>query len=144
MLEPKAELVIGEVVALARQLIDRGSEMHQGTWKKVSKGCYEIRGKTLGIVGYGHIGSQVSVLAEAMGMSIVFYDIMNLMPLGRAEPLTSLNDVLSKADFVTLHVPETEETKNMIGEAQLALMKPGSYLINNARGSVVLFLFFLF
>lgn len=111
--------------------------MHAGTWKKVSKGCNEVRGKTLGIVGYGHIGSQVSVLAEAMGMSIIFHDIMNLMPLGRAEPVTSLNDVLARADFVTLHVPETEETVNMIGEKELATMKKGSYLLNNARGSVV-------
>lgn len=111
--------------------------MHKGVWKKVSKGCYEIRGKTLGIVGYGHIGSQVSVLAEAMGMTVLFYDIMNLMPLGRAEPMPSLSDLLNKSDFVTLHVPETEETVNMMGAKELAMMKKGSYLINNARGSVV-------
>ena len=132
-----AELVIGEVIGLARQLGDRSMELHQGTWNKVSAGCWEIRGKTLGIVGYGHIGSQLSVLAESMGMEVIFYDVANLMALGTAKPVGSLKELLQNADFVTLHVPELPETINMIGTAELDLMKNGSYLINNARGSVV-------
>ncbi|KAL4942833.1 hypothetical protein BDV06DRAFT_211501 [Aspergillus oleicola] len=132
-----AELVIGEIIALARQLGDRSSEMHNGTWNKVSNKCWEIRGKTLGIIGYGHIGSQLSVLAEAMGMSVVFYDVVNLMELGTARQVSTLEDLLSEADFVTCHVPELPETKNMIGQKQLECMKVGSYLINASRGTVV-------
>ncbi|KAL1921242.1 uncharacterized protein VTP21DRAFT_10958 [Calcarisporiella thermophila] len=132
-----AELVIGEIITLSRQLGDRNIEMHQGFWNKVSKNCYEIRGKTLGIVGYGHIGSQLSVLAESMGMTVYFYDIMQLMPLGMARQVPTLKDLLGASDFVTLHVPETEETKNMIGATELAQMKEGSYLINASRGTVV-------
>jgi D-3-phosphoglycerate dehydrogenase len=111
--------------------------MRQGIWNKQSKGCWEIRGKTLGIVGYGHIGSQLSVLAEAFGMRVIFYDVINIMPLGTARQVESLSSMLSQSDFVTLHVPELPETRNMISVAQLAQMKKGSYLINNARGSVV-------
>lgn len=132
-----AELVISEVIALARQLADRSMELHNGTWNKVSKGCWEIRGKTLGIVGYGHIGSQLSVLAEAMGMEVIYYDVVNLMGLGTAKQVKTLDDLLEQSDFVTLHVPETGDTKNLIGKAQLDKMKNGSYLINNARGKVV-------
>ncbi|KNE67187.1 phosphoglycerate dehydrogenase [Allomyces macrogynus ATCC 38327] len=132
-----AEMTIGNIVALARQLPDRNREMHQGIWNKVSANCYEIRGKTLGIVGYGHIGAQLSVLAEAMGMRVVFHDLQQIMALGSARQLRSLTDLLTAADFVTLHVPETPETKNMIGAKELALMKPGSYLINASRGTVV-------
>ncbi|KAI9480662.1 MAG: hypothetical protein EXX96DRAFT_563696 [Benjaminiella poitrasii] len=133
-----AELVIAELVALARQLGDRNTEMHQGNWNKVSKNCYEIRHKVLGIVGYGHIGSQLSVLAEAMGMTVYFYDVLQIMPLGQAQPVESLEELLAISDFVTLHVPETEDTKNMIGEREIMkYMKKGSYLLNNARGSVV-------
>ncbi|CAI6333347.1 unnamed protein product [Periconia digitata] len=132
-----AELVIAEVISLARQLTDRSMELHNGTWNKVSKGCWEIRGKTLGLVGYGHIGSQLSVLAESMGMEVIYYDVMNLMALGTAKQVPTLNDLLEQADFVTLHVPETPETKNMIGKEQLDKMKDGSYLLNNARGTVV-------
>ena len=112
-------------------------EMHNGLWNKVSKGCWEIRGKTLGIVGYGHIGSQLSVLAEAFGMRVIFYDIIPIMPLGSARQVESLDALLEQADFVTLHVPESPETLGMIGAAQLAKMKDGAYLINNARGKVV-------
>lgn len=113
-------------------------EMHQGVWNKVSKNCYEIRGKTLGIVGYGHIGSQLSVLAEAMGMTVYFYDVLQIMPLGTAKQVESLEMLLSMSDFVSLHVPELEETKNMIGEREImGYMKKGSYLLNNARGTVV-------
>ncbi|KAF1985981.1 D-3-phosphoglycerate dehydrogenase 2 [Aulographum hederae CBS 113979] len=132
-----AELTIGEVIALARQLGDRSAELHSGAWNKVSKGCWEIRGKTLGIVGYGHIGNQLSVLAEAMGMSVLYFDVLPLMSMGTAKQTKSLDELLEKSDFVTLHVPELPETKKMIGKEQLAKMRTGSYLINNARGSVV-------
>lgn len=132
-----AELVICEIIALARQLGDRSNEMHNGTWNKVSNKCWEIRGKTLGIIGYGHIGSQLSVLAEAMGMSVVYYDVINLMELGTARQVSTLENLLSEADFVTCHVPELAETKNMLGQKQFELMKDGSYLINASRGTVV-------
>lgn len=132
-----AELVIGEIIALARQLGDRSNELHQGTWNKVSTSCWEIRGKTLGIIGYGHIGSQLSVLAESMGMSVIFYDAVNLMALGMAKQVPTLEAVLGGADFVTLHVPELPETQNMISQEQFRQMKDGSYLINASRGSVV-------
>ncbi|KAI8980454.1 hypothetical protein BDB01DRAFT_796467 [Pilobolus umbonatus] len=132
-----AELVIGEIIMLARQLGDRNSEMHDGVWNKVSSRCFEIRGKVLGIVGYGHIGSQLSVLAEAMGMTVYFFDVLQIMPLGQAKPLESLEDLLAIADFVSIHVPETEDTKNMIGDAEFKLMKKGAYLLNNARGTVI-------
>ncbi|KAH7074859.1 D-3-phosphoglycerate dehydrogenase-like protein [Paraphoma chrysanthemicola] len=132
-----AELVIAEIIALARQLADRSMELHNGTWNKVSKGCWEIRGKTLGIVGYGHIGSQLSVLAESMGMDVIYYDVLTMMGLGTARQVASLDDLLEQADFVSLHVPATQDTKNLIGASQFAKMKDGSYLINNARGTVV-------
>ena len=132
-----AELVISEIVALSRQYFQRGYEMREGIWNKQSKGCWEVRGKTLGIVGYGHIGSQLSVLAEAFGMRVLFYDVINIMPLGSARQTESLAELLSESDFVSLHVPELPETTNMISTAELELMKQGSYLINNARGKVV-------
>ncbi|KAF7339517.1 D-3-phosphoglycerate dehydrogenase [Mycena sanguinolenta] len=132
-----AELVMGELVALSRQLFERAHELRHGVWNKQSKGCWEVRGKTLGIVGYGHIGSQLSVLAEAFGIRVIFYDVLNIMPLGSARQVDSLSTLLSDADFVTLHVPELPETINMISQPQLALMKKGSYLINNSRGKVV-------
>ncbi|KIX10350.1 phosphoglycerate dehydrogenase [Rhinocladiella mackenziei CBS 650.93] len=132
-----AELVICEIIALARQLGDRSNEMHRGTWNKVSAKCWEIRGKTLGIIGYGHIGSQLSVLAEAMGMNVIYYDIVNLMAMGTARQVPTLDHLLSHADFVTCHVPELPETMNMIGAHELGTMKQGSYLINASRGSVV-------
>lgn len=132
-----AELVIAEIIALARQLTDRSMELHQGTWNKVSKGCWEIRGKTLGIVGYGHIGSQLSVLAESMGMGVIYYDVLTMMGLGTARQVNSLDELLQQADFVSLHVPETSDTKNLIGTKEFAQMKDGSYLINNARGTVI-------
>lgn len=128
---------MSEVVALARQYFQRAFEMREGTWNKQSKGCWEARGKTLGIVGYGHIGSQLSVLAEAFAMRVLYYDVINLMPLGSARQVDSLNTLLSESDFVTLHVPELPETMNMISTEQLAAMKKGAYLINNARGKCV-------
>ena len=132
-----AEQTIAEIICLARQMTDRSMELHNGIWNKVSKGCWEIRGKTLGIVGYGHIGNQLSVLAEAMGMTVIYYDILNLMAMGTARQVNTLDELLAEADFVTLHVPETQDTKNMISKNELAKMKDGSYLINNARGTVV-------
>ena len=132
-----AELVIAEIITLARQLGDRSMEMHRGTWNKVSTKCWEIRGKTLGIVGYGHIGSQLSVLAEAMGMSVIYYDVQSLMAIGSAKQVPSLDALLQGADFVTLHVPETSETKNMMSGKQFEQMKDGAYLINASRGTVV-------
>jgi D-3-phosphoglycerate dehydrogenase len=132
-----AELTIAEIICLARQLTDRSMELHNGTWNKVSAGCWEVRGKTLGIVGYGHIGSQLSVLAEQMGMDVIYYDVIPLMALGTAKQVDSLPKLLAQADFVTVHVPELEDTKNMFGTEQFAQMKQGSYLINNARGTVV-------
>lgn len=126
-----------EIVALSRQLFDRSRELKDGIWNKVSKGCWEVRGKTLGIIGYGHIGAQLSVLAESFGIRVLFYDVINIMPLGSARQVATLPELLAEADYVTLHVPELPETINLIGAQQLAHMKKGSYLINNARGKVV-------
>ncbi|WBW75329.1 D-3 phosphoglycerate dehydrogenase Ser3 [Schizosaccharomyces osmophilus] len=132
-----AELVIGEIICLSRQVGDRSMEIHYGEWNKVSNGCWEIRGKTLGIIGYGHIGSQLSVLAEAMGLHVVYYDVLPIMPLGSAKQLSSLHELLHRADFISCHVPASPETKNMISNAEFAAMKNGSYLINASRGTVV-------
>lgn len=132
-----AELIIAEIIVLARQLGDRSMELHRGTWNKVSSKCWEIRGKTLGIIGYGHIGAQLSVLAEAMGMTVIYYDVITLMALGTARQVPTLNDLLEEADFVTCHVPATPETKNMISTEQLNHMKDGAYLLNASRGTVV-------
>ncbi|KAK2598984.1 D-3-phosphoglycerate dehydrogenase 2 [Conoideocrella luteorostrata] len=132
-----AELVIAEIITLARQLGDRSSEMHRGTWNKVSAKCWEIRGKTLGIVGYGHIGSQLSVLAEAMGMNVIYYDVVTLMALGTSRQVPTLENLLEDADFVTLHVPDLPETRGMISTTQFEHMKKGSYLINASRGTIV-------
>lgn len=132
-----AELVIAEMISLSRHLGDRNNSAHKGEWIKSAEGSKEVRGKTLGIVGYGHIGSQVSVLAEAMGLKVWFYDAVKKLPLGNAQIAYSLDELLAVSDFVTLHVPEVPETKNMIGKAQLAKMKKGSHLINASRGTVV-------
>lgn len=132
-----AELVMSELVVLSRQLFERSYELRQGIWNKQSKGCWEVRGKTLGIVGYGHIGSQLSVLAESFGIRVLFYDVLNLMPLGSARQVDSIKTLLSESDFISLHVPELPETINMISREQFASMKKGSYLINNSRGRVV-------
>lgn len=132
-----AELVIAEMIALSRQLGDRNTKAHAGEWVKSAEGSKEVRGKILGIVGYGHIGSQVSVLAEAMGLKVYFYDAIKKLPLGNARVASSLDELLRVSDFVTLHVPEIPETMNMIGEKELATMKAGSYLINASRGTVV-------
>jgi D-3-phosphoglycerate dehydrogenase len=132
-----AELVLAEVVMLARQLGDRSREVHEGKWRKVSAGCYEIRGKTLGIIGYGHIGTQVGVLAEAFGMRTVYYDIATRLPIGNIRSAATLGALMAESDFVTLHVPLTKQTEDMIGQAELAMMKPGAFLLNASRGSVV-------
>ncbi len=132
-----AELVMAEVVFLARKFGDRSREMHAGIWKKSARGCHEVRGKTIGIVGYGHIGRQVGVLAEAFGMKVIFHDIVSQLPMGNNLPAKGLDELLGMADFVTLHVPATPQTKEMIGAAQIARMRPGSHLMNLSRGNVV-------
>ncbi len=132
-----AELVIAEMIALSRQLGDRSMQAHQGEWVKSAEGSREVRGKTLGIVGYGHIGSQLSILAESMGMKVVFYDVIKKLPLGNAVSKNYLNDLLVVSDFVSLHVPETSGTKNLITAKELSMMKKGSYLINASRGTVI-------
>ncbi len=132
-----AELILAEIVMLSRHIGDRSREVHDGRWTKSAVGAHEVRGKTIGIVGYGHIGSQIGVLAEAFGMRVVFFDILAKLPMGNNRPLAKLEDVLAEADFVTLHVPETPQTKNMIGAAELARMKPGACLLNASRGTVV-------
>ncbi len=132
-----AELMIAEIIMLARQLGDRSREVHLGEWKKRAVGCHEIRGKTLGIIGYGHIGSQVGVLAEAMGMRVLFFDVVTKLPMGNNRPVRTLEELLRESDFVTLHVPATPQTQNMMGGSELAKMKPGACLLNASRGSVV-------
>lgn len=132
-----AELVIAEIISLSRQLGDRNMKAHQGEWVKSAEGSREVRGKTLGLIGYGHIGSQVSVLAEAIGMRVVFFDVVKKLPLGNSQTCRTLEELLSLSDFVSLHVPDTRETKNMIDGSRLAKMKKGAYLINASRGSVV-------
>lgn len=132
-----AEQMIGTIITLARQIGDRNNEMHQGVWNKVSAGCWEVRGKTLGIVGYGHVGAQLSVLAESMGMRVIYYDVVTLMALGTATRVPTLEALLKDSDFVTLHVPELPETKKLIGSTQFEQMRQGAYLLNASRGSVV-------
>jgi D-3-phosphoglycerate dehydrogenase len=132
-----AEMVIAEIIMLARQLGDRNREVHEGKWRKVATNSYEVRGKTVGIIGYGHIGRQVGVLAEAMGMRVLFYDRLTKLPMGNNRACASMGELLAQSDFVTLHVPATRETHEMIGPAEFAQMKPGSYLLNLSRGTVV-------
>ena len=132
-----AELVIGAAIMLIRRIPDKNRSAHEGIWMKDAKDSYELRGKTIGIIGYGNIGSQVSVLAEALGMKVIFYDIETKLPLGNAEDAKSLKDLLGKADVVTLHVPETPQTKNLINKTNLKFFKKGAIIINYARGEVV-------
>ncbi len=132
-----AELVIGLSILLIRRIPDKNKAAHEGIWMKDAKGSFELRGKTLGIIGYGNIGSQVSVLAEAMGMKVLFYDVETKLPLGNAVDGKTLKDVLGKADVVTLHVPETLQTKNIINKTTIKYFKKNSILINYARGEVV-------
>lgn len=132
-----AELVIGLAIMLIRRIPDKNKAAHEGIWNKDAKNSYELRGKTLGIVGYGNIGSQVSVLAEALGMKVIFYDVETKLPLGNAEDARTLKELLSRADVVTLHVPETSQTKNLINKNNLRYFKKGAVLLNYARGEVV-------
>lgn len=132
-----AELVIGAAILLIRKIPEKNKAAHNGIWLKESSGSYELRGKTLGIIGYGNIGSQVSVLAEALGMKVLFYDVETKLPLGNAVSNSSLKELLAKADVVTLHVPENDTTKNLINKTNIKYFKKGSILINYARGEVV-------
>lgn len=132
-----AELVIGEIVMLMRGIAQRNAAAHEGVWLKNAKGATEVRGKVLGIVGYGHIGTQVSILAEAMGMKVRYFDIVDKLALGNAEPCASLSELLSVSDVVSLHVPQTPQTDNMFSHAEFFAMKKGAFFINAARGSVV-------
>ena len=132
-----AELVLAQIIMLMRGIAEKNAILHRGGWIKSAAHSYEVRGKTLGIVGYGHIGTQIGVLAEQLGMSVVFRDIEARLPLGNAREMTSLDELLQAADVVSLHVPQTPATALMIGAAQLAAMKPGSHLINASRGTVV-------
>ncbi len=132
-----AELVIGSAIMLIRRIPDKSMAAHQGTWMKEASGSFELRGKTLGIIGYGNIGSQVSVLAEALGMKVIFYDVETRLPLGNAVDMRTLKDVMGKADVITLHVPETPQTKNLINRQNLKFCKKGAIIINYARGEVV-------
>ncbi|WP_315386307.1 phosphoglycerate dehydrogenase [Microvirgula aerodenitrificans] len=132
-----AELVIAETIMLMRGIPERSALAHRGGWLKSADGSYEVRGKTLGIIGYGHIGTQTGILAESLGMRVIYHDVETKLPLGNAQPAASLAALLAAADVVTLHVPETRETQNMIGAAELAAMKAGAKLINASRGTVV-------
>ena len=132
-----AELVIGSSIMLIRKIIDKNKAAHEGIWNKEATGSYELRGKTLGIIGYGNIGSQLSVLAEGLGMKVIFYDTETKLPLGNAESRKSLKEVVSVADIVSLHVPEIASTKNLINKSTLKFFKKGGILINYARGEVV-------
>lgn len=132
-----AELVIGEIIMLFRRLIPRSNAAHVGQWDKSAIDSHEVRGKTLGIIGYGNIGSQLSYLAEALGMRVIYFDHTDKLRHGNTEPCSSLNDLLAQSDVVTLHVPETPATHGMIGREEIAAVKLGAYFINNSRGTVV-------
>ncbi len=132
-----AELVIGSSIMLIRRIPDKNIAAHEGKWMKDAKGSFELRGKTLGIIGYGNIGSQLSVLAEALGMKVIFYDTLTKLPLGNAVACKSMKELLGRADVVSLHVPELESTKNLINKQAIKQFKKGSILINYARGEVV-------
>ncbi len=132
-----AELVIGEIVMLLRRVSTRNEGTHAGLWQKSAERSFEVRGKTLGIVGYGNIGSQLSTMAEAMGMRVIYFDVADKLRHGNTEPTGSLAELMNRSDVVSLHVPETPDTAGLIGAAEIAAMRPGSYLINNSRGTVV-------
>ncbi|MEX2468640.1 MAG: phosphoglycerate dehydrogenase [Pseudohongiellaceae bacterium] len=132
-----AELVIGQAILLLRGTPEKNAALHRGIWNKAAKGSFEVRGKKLGIVGYGNIGSQLSVLAEGMGMEVLLYDVVTKLPLGNATQVESLEALIRESDVVSLHVPETPETQNMIGAKELAWMRPEAVLINASRGTVV-------
>ena len=132
-----AELVMAASILLIRKILDKNIAAHKGEWLKDSRGSHELRGKTLGIIGYGNIGAQVSVLAEGLGMKVIFYDIETKLPMGNASDTKSLKDLMSQADVITLHVPETPQTKNLINKNNLKYCKKGAIIINYARGEVM-------
>ena len=132
-----AELVLGEILLLMRNVPRANAEVHRGVWNKSATGSHEVRGKKLGIIGYGHIGSQLSIIAESLGMDVYFYDIENKLPLGNAKQVRSLEELLSSCDVVSLHVPELPSTKNLMNAERIAQLKQGAILINAARGTVV-------
>ena len=132
-----AELVLAEIIMLMRGIPEKNALLHQGGWMKSAANSFEVRGKTLGIIGYGHIGTQIGLMAEHLGMRVVYYDIETQLPLGNARQLSSLDELLAGSDVVSLHVPETPSTKNMMDAARIAKMKRGSFLINASRGTVV-------
>jgi len=132
-----AELVLGEILLLLRGIPERNAAAHRGGWLKTATGSFEARGKTLGIIGYGHIGTQLGIMAENIGMNVEYYDIEDKLSLGNATQVHNLTQLLQRADIISLHVPETPQTKNLIGTAELAVMKQGSILINASRGTVV-------
>lgn len=132
-----AELVIAHCIYLLRRLVEKNDAAHRGNWLKESNDCFEVRGKTLGIIGYGHIGSQVSVLAEGIGMNVIFYDVEPKLSLGNAQQIKSLDELLKKSDIISLHVPGSPVAKNMMNESRISKMKKGAMLINLSRGDVV-------
>ncbi|MGC6405496.1 phosphoglycerate dehydrogenase [Bisgaard Taxon 45] len=132
-----AELVLGEILLLMRNVPQANAEVHRGIWNKSANGSHEVRGKKLGIIGYGHIGSQLSIIAESLGMHVFFYDIENKLPLGNAQQVRTLEELLSSCDVISLHVPENASTKNLISAERIAQLKQGAILINAARGTVV-------
>lgn len=132
-----AELVIGEIIMLMRGIPERNAIAHRGGWMKTAAGSYEVRGKTLGVIGYGHIGTQLGILAETLGMRVVFFDIEDKLPLGNAQQIHSMEQLLAQSDVVSLHAPETPQTKDMIGAPEFAAMRKGSIFINASRGTVV-------
>ena len=132
-----AELVLGEIILLMRQVAKANMEVHRGVWNKSASGANEVRNKKLGIIGYGHIGSQLSVIAESLGMNVYFYDIENKLPLGNAQQVSSLEELLSSCDAISLHVPENDSTKNLMNKERIGQLKEGAVLINAARGTVV-------
>ncbi len=132
-----AELVLAEAILLMRRIPEKNAQCHRGGWSKSAAGSFEVRDKVLGVVGYGHIGTQIGLLAESVGMRVIFHDVITKLSLGNARPSDGLDDLLERADIVTLHVPETPQTRNLIGAEQLARMRKGSVLINASRGTVV-------
>ena len=132
-----AELVIGASILLIRRILDKNKAAHNGVWNKDAKGSFELRGKTMGIIGYGNIGTQLSVMAEAMGMRVQFFDIETKLPLGNAQAKKSIKEIVSTSDIISLHVPETNQTKNLINKSVIKQFKTGSILVNYARGEVV-------
>ena len=132
-----AELVVAEAIMLMRGIPQKSAQCHRGGWSKSAVGSHEVRGKTIGIVGYGHIGTQVGLIAEALGMRVIFHDVEAKLALGNAQVAAGLDDLLARSDVVTLHVPETAATRDMVGVAQLASMRRGAHLVNASRGTVV-------